>query len=152
MKQPITLEYPRSLSLASSVQAEIPAGRLEDIPTIGSSLTRAMRHAGVVPAGPLIQHTQLTVEGPRHFLLRQAREYPEGVAGFTSSAEQTLPQCVFARFEGEAADIGIVYSAIEVFAYEREIDLTGEFHLVFVQQVDLHVTVDVFASTPASRL
>ncbi len=110
-----------------------------------------MRHAGLVPSGPLIQHTHLTAKGPRHFLLRQTRERPTAIAGFTSSEEQALPLCVFARFEGEAADFGIVYSAIEVYAYEREIDLTGEFHLVFVEQADLHVTVDVFASTPATR-
>ncbi|KAA0961998.1 hypothetical protein FQ142_01245 [Microbacterium sp. ANT_H45B] len=142
------MQYPRELSLAVTVSAEIPMTDLGDVAAIGSALTRAMRRKEMAPAGPLIQHTAVTIDGTRNFVMRQTRaEEPREVPGYVTSAAHALAHCVLARFEGDASELGIVYSAIAVYAYEHEIDLTGEFHLVFVEQVDLEVTVDVFAST-----
>ncbi|KJQ55160.1 hypothetical protein RS85_00934 [Microbacterium sp. SA39] len=85
------------------------------------------------------------------FSVRPRRSLRASPASLPAWRNRYRSACSLARFEGEASDLGIVYSAIEVYAYEMELDLTGEFHLIFIEQVDLHVTVDVFASTLASR-
>lgn len=147
MRNPIIIHHPRELSLVSTVGAAVAVDDLGQARTIAAKLTRDMRHAGSSPAGPVIQNVHVTAGGTTHMLMRQTRETPGTITGYVSHPPRTVTDCVLARFDGAATDLGIVYSALAVYAYEHEIDLTGDFHLVFVNQDELNLTVDVFAST-----
>lgn len=153
MNTPVMTQYPRDLSLATTVSTLIDSTGAGDLSDVGAALVRAMHRRGMSPTGPLIQHTTLTTDGTRSEIMRQSRaEEPILIDGFTTTPARSLSQCVFAHFVGAAADLGVAYSAIAVFAYEHEIVLTGEFHSVFVEQQELHLIVDIFASTALTRV
>lgn len=53
--------------------------------------------------------------------------------------------CVLARFRGDVSDLDVVYSKINVFVYENEVELDGTIYLVFTDEDGTTVEVDAFA-------
>ncbi len=148
MTHAIDVTYPRTLTLQNVAHTAFDPQDPVDIKRRAMRLSQAIRAGDAAPVGPLIQRTRADDDVPSHELLRQASgplaNMPETV-GFTRDLR--LPDCVLAQFRGAAADLPIVYSKFAVFAYEQELQLSGTFYTVIVDDDGASVRADVFAAT-----
>lgn len=152
MNKAIEIQFPRTLLLDNVVHTRADPNDPTRFQEAVVGLNRFIRAQGAAPRGPLVQVTQVAEEPgaePRSSeLLRQASLPISGDADrYRFSARLEVAGCVLARFQGDAADLHIVYNKLAVFSYENDIPLSGRFHAVFLEQEGPALSADVFAST-----
>lgn len=59
-------------------------------------------------------------------------------------AELRITNCLLARFNDEAENLRFASNKLTLFAYENDLELTGETYMVMLKQQDKNLLVDVF--------
>jgi effector-binding domain-containing protein len=58
--------------------------------------------------------------------------------------ELRITDCLLARFDGEPDNLRFASMKCALYAYENDLELTGETYTVFVKQEENHIVADVF--------
>ena len=78
-------------------------------------------------------------------MMRQVNTYLNNVeAPYKMKSVIKLSNCIYCRYIGEESKIKFGYDKIGVTAFEENIDLTGNYYTIFVDQQDDIITADIF--------
>ena len=153
MSKTIETLYPKTLLLENVVSTRAEVDSPVSMQKAASGLSHFIRTSGARPTGPLIQVT-VVGDGPdadretdSEFLRQASTPITGDGSKYAYTARISLPGCVLARFHGQALDFHIVFNKLAVFAYEHDLELSGKFFAVFVNEDGTTLTADVFAST-----
>ncbi|RWZ52505.1 hypothetical protein ELQ90_00660 [Labedella phragmitis] len=153
MRRTIGTEYPRTLVLENVVRRRIRALDPGHVRDTAVALVRDIRDSGGTPRGPLVQRltpraNEDHVVAHETALMRQSAT-PLSPADLPPDVEVEprveVSDCILVRFRGDVSDLDVVYSKINVSAYENEIELDGTVYLVFAGEDGTSVEVDAFA-------
>lgn len=152
MTRTIEIEFPRTLLLENVASVPLQAVDPRDVTSAAARVARFIRDAGARPVGPTIHRVTAVLESDgtqrvRSALMRQADQRLSGVPGVLVESRIEVPNCVLARFRGDAHDVDMVHLKINVFAYENGIELEGTVYLVFAGEDGTSIEVDAFAPT-----
>lgn len=123
----------------------------EDLKTISPDkiitlLNTQLMSKGAKPVGPLINHTK--AEGGHNYIsfILQADRQVNVDSPYQFKSQQTIKNCLFARFEGLEFNIDYAYQKLNVYAYENNIELKPESYSVVTSPVDKkgEISVDIF--------
>ena len=117
-----------------------------------SKMDNEIRTKGARPVGPLIQYSNSKSEDEsismQMCFMLQADKYVNHLTPpYTMEPVILVTDCIYIRFIGLEEDIHYAYQKIEVYAYEREIILTGDSYTIFLDSSDKGmITADIFMS------
>ena len=58
--------------------------------------------------------------------------------------EVRIPNCLLARFNDEAEKLQFATNKLTLYAYENDLELTGETYIVLIEQQENNLLADVF--------
>lgn len=98
--------------------------------------------------GPLVSRNKILKNNMQKVSFFQQVQTPLDAHPPYEFDEQIIVEnCLFTRFEGKAYDADFAYHKIQVYAYEKGINLFGESYSVFLeeeQNKDNNVIIDIF--------
>ena len=118
---------------------------------IVEQMKNQLKNKGTTSIGPLIQYidTQNTYVGDSSMSLSfmlQAKQFIHNIDhGFRMEAVISVKNCMYVRFQGLEADLGIAYQKMMVEAYEKNIKLKGSSYTIFVESdIEGYIVADIF--------
>lgn len=115
-----------------------------------SKMNNVFRMKNVRQVGPLIQSSVMNRYSEEKLnievnLMLQANEYFDAPKPYRMKESIVIPNCVYARFHGSEEDMKYAYQKIEVYAYEKDIELLGDSYTVYLDSnEDGTIIVDIF--------
>lgn len=109
-----------------------------------------MKSKGLEPYGPLVIKVAMTYEngGPqeKRDIMVQLRNAPDTVEPpHTFMRSIRVENCLLARYRGELFNLPMASRKIQVYAFENDIDLSGDVYTAIVEQNEIGILADVFA-------
>ena len=77
-------------------------------------------------------------------LLIQAHNYKAYKSAFEAIDRLEVPNCLYARFEGNPEDIQFAHSKLDLYFYENDLGQTGEVYSVMVEDSQDFSVIDIF--------
>lgn len=140
----------KTLKLANVLIANLNSEDVQDMAFL-EKMDNYIKAKGCQPVGPMVQYTGVVETGNGEVdlnlrILRQASGYINKTeAPYTMEAELRAPNCLYVRFIGPQNKLNIAYQKLAVFAYEEEIELTGNTYTVYVNQLENEdIVADIF--------
>ena len=150
MPEKMEINDNKTLKLSNVLGRIITENEYSDVIKIVELMEGYIKSKGYFPVGPLIQCICVDVDSignprMRMKLLRQSSNYINHIeAPYTMESIIRITQCFYIHFTGDESKIKLAYDKIRVYAYEHDIELTGNSYTVFVDRVDDTVIADIF--------
>ncbi|MEE1281547.1 MAG: hypothetical protein UHK60_04730 [Acutalibacteraceae bacterium] len=150
MPKPITISDNKTLKLSNVLIKKIQEDEFTEFGKIVELMENYVKSKGAVPIGPLVQYTKFDIDEEGNsevnvILLRQADKFINHVESpYKMKSIMRVKNCLYAHFVGEESKLQFAYDKMSVYAYENDINLTGENYTVFVNQIDDDIVADIF--------
>ena len=150
MDKGIEIAENKVLKLKNVLSKEFITGETAETQKSMHMFETYIRSKGLEPYGPMIIRSSVTFENgrprERKEMMVQLRNAPDKVEppyAFTESLR--VEKCLLARYRGDAFNLPMAHGKIQVYAFEKEIDLAGETYTIVVEQNEKGILADVFA-------
>lgn len=109
-----------------------------------------IKSKGAQPIGALIQYTSVEISESGEpkvtvKLMRQVSTFIDNVEPlYTMEPLLRVKNCLFVRFMGEESKLKSAYDKLQLYAYEKDIELKGNCYTIFVEQNEDTLVADIF--------
>ena len=123
---------------------------LENLDITVEQMENYIKSKGSQPIGPLIQHTESTVNEQGELdivikLLRQSSNFIQHVElPYEMKSIIRVKDCMYVRYTGPESKLKFAYDKINLTAFEEDIELKGDSYTIFVDQDEDNIIADVF--------
>ncbi len=144
----IQVSESKTLKLTNVLSRRIMPEEFANINLIVTQMDNFIRSHDAQPIGPLVQHILVT-KGPKPepqmYLLRQANQMiPRLDPQYHMDAVLRVKDCLYARYMGPMSRNDLAAQKLNIYAFEKDIKLSGSVYSIFVNQDDDEGVVDVF--------
>jgi hypothetical protein len=144
----------KTLKLTNVLSRTIRADELGNLQLIVTQMQNYIKSNGAQPVGPLIQYGAMEVNSvtgatePKIQILCQASQMITRLDPmYHMDAVLRVKNCLYAHFVGPSDKLALVYSKLNVMAYEQDIKTTGATYTIYVKQDIDEMVTDVFMET-----
>ncbi|MCL2143278.1 MAG: hypothetical protein FWH44_03360 [Methanomassiliicoccaceae archaeon] len=149
MDREITIVEDKVLKLKNVLSKELVSGDPAETQKSAHMFETYIRSKGLEPYGPMIIKTSVTFEDgrprERKEIMVQIRDVPKKVEppyAFTELLR--VENCLLARYRGDTFNLPMAYGKMQVYAFEKEMDIAGETYTIVVEQNENSILADVF--------
>lgn len=146
----INVQINKTLKLSNVMIKKLQDDEIEKFQLEVGKIQNYIKAKGAMPVGPLIQHTNVFVNGSGELdieikLLLQSNNFIHNIEPpYQMESLIRVKNCMYARFQGEESNLKFAYDKINLIAFEEDIQLKGDSYTVFVDQQDDFIIADVF--------
>ena len=139
----------KTLKLTNVLSRLVRPEELGNLPVILTQMQNFMKSNGAQPIGPLVQTITVTPEHEmKMFLMQQATQFiPQMEPGYHMDAILRVKNCLYAHYTGPMSYSNLASQKLDIYAFEHEIETTGDSYTVYVNQDDDNGVLDVFMET-----
>lgn len=140
----------KTLKLMNVLVKSLNEEDLENLDITVEQMENYIKSKGSQPIGPLIQHTESTVNEQGELdivikLLRQSSNFIQHVElPYEMKSIIRVKDCMYVRYTGPESKLKFAYDKINLTAFEEDIELKGDSYTIFVDQDEDNIIADVF--------
>ena len=141
----------KTLKLTNVVSRRIQPEEFNNMQIVLTQLHNFIKSSGAQPLGPIIQCVKIPAgpnPQPEVYMMQQATQLiPRMEAGYTMDAVLRVRNCLYAHYTGPMSYSNLASQKLDIYAFEHEIETTGDSYTVYVNQDDDNGVLDVFMET-----
>lgn len=140
----------KSFRLNNVLEVLIDSENFVEFNVLVENMEHYIRSKGAMPVGPLIQKTEFEILETgeidvKIYLMRQADKFICNVTEpYKMSSVIKAKNCLYVRYTGPEDKLKFAYDKINLFAFEKDIELKNVNYTIFVNQEDEDMVADVF--------
>ena len=141
----------KTLKLTNVLSRRVDPNELSSVGVILTQMQNFIKSHSAMPVGPVIQCVKFSA-GPSpepeiYFMMQVNQLIPRLEPGYQQDAVLRVKGCLYAHFTGPMDHSALAGQKLNIYAYEHEIELTGNVYTIFVNQDEDEGIVDVFMET-----
>ena len=139
----------KTLKLTNVLSREVRGDEMANMPLVLTQMHNFIKSNGAQPIGPLVQTVTVTPEHEmKMFLMQQSTQFiPQMEPGYHMDAVLRVKNCLYAHYTGPMSYSNLASQKLDIYAFEHEIETTGDSYTVYVNQDDDNGVLDVFMET-----
>ena len=139
----------KTLKLTNVLSREVRGDEMANMPLVLTQMHNFIKSNGAQPIGPLVQTVTVTPEHEmKMFLMQQVNQLiPRLDPGYQMDALLRVRNCLYAHYTGPMSYSNLASQKLDIYAFEHEIETTGDSYSVYVNQDDDNGVLDVFMET-----
>ena len=141
----------KTLKLTNVLARKIEAEEFANLQIVLTQMQNFMKSNNAQPIGPMIQCVKIPGgpnPQPEVYMMQQTTQLiPRMEPGYTQDAVLRVKGCLYAHYTGPMSQSGLASQKLNIFAFENELELTGDVYTIFVNQDDDDAVVDIFMET-----
>ena len=141
----------KTLKLTNVLARKIDASELGNLGVILTQMQNFIKSHSAMPVGPVIQCVKITSgpnPEPQIYMMQQVNQLiPRLDPGYQMDALLRVRNCLYAHYTGPMSYSNLASQKLDIYAFEHEIETTGDSYTVYVNQDDDNGVLDVFMET-----
>ena len=139
----------KTLKLTNVLSREIRPEEMASLPVVLTQMHNFIKSNNAQPIGPIIQSFALGEDHQMHlYMMQQATQLiPQMDPGYHMDAILRVKNCLYAHYTGPMSYSNLASQKLDIYAFEHEIETTGDSYTVYVNQDDDNGVLDVFMET-----
>ena len=141
----------KTLKLTNVLARRIAPEEFANLPIVLTQMTNFIRSQNAMPVGPLIQCVKMH-GGPNpgadiYFMQQVNQLLPRLDPGYEMDAVLRVRNCLYAHYTGPMSRSNLASQKLDIYAFEHEIECTGNSYSIYVNQDEDDGVLDVFMET-----
>ena len=141
----------KTLMLTNVLSRLVRPEELGNLPVILTQMQNFIRSHDAMPVGPIVQCVKMR-KGPNptaeiYFMQQVNQLIPRLDPGYQMDALLRVRNCLYAHYTGPMSYSSLASQKLDIYAFEHEIETTGDSYTVYVNQDDDDAVIDVFMET-----
>ena len=141
----------KTLKLTNVLSRRVDPNELSSVGVILTQMQNFIKSHSAMPVGPVIQCVKFSA-GPSpepeiYFMMQVNQLIPRLDPGYQMDALLRVRNCLYAHYTGPMSYSNLASQKLDIYAFEHEIETTGDSYTVYVNQDDDNGVLDVFMET-----
>ena len=145
----------KTLKLTNVLARKIEAEEFANLQIVLTQMQNFMKSNNAQPIGPMIQCIKMSGgpnPQPEVYMMQQTTQLiPRMEPGYTQDAVLRVKGCLYAHYTGPMSQSGLASQKLNIFAFENELELTGDVYTIFVILTGFLIVYLLFWSTKNYR-
>ena len=141
----------KTLKLTNVLARKVEANELGNMQLILTQMYNFIKSHSAMPIGPIVQCVKFTSgpnPEPQIYMMQQVNQLiPRLDPGYQMDALLRVRNCLYAHYTGPMSYSNLASQKLDIYAFEHEIETTGDSYSVYVNQDDDNGVLDVFMET-----
>ena len=141
----------KTLKLTNVLARKVEGNDFANLPVILTQMQNFIRSHNAMPVGPIIQCVKMkagpTPDAEIYFMQQVNQLIPRLDPGYEMDAVLRVRNCLYAHYTGPMSYSNLASQKLDIYAFEHEIETTGDSYSVYVNQDDDNGVLDVFMET-----
>lgn len=141
----------KTLKLTNVLSRKIQPEEFANLQVVLTQMHNFIKSNNAQPMGPLVQCIRMS-SGPNpqpeiYFLQQTTQLISRMDPGYQMDAVLRVRNCLYAHYTGPMSRSSLASQKLDIFAFENELELTGNVYTIFVNQDEDESVIDVFMET-----
>ena len=139
----------KTLKLTNVLSREIHPEEMASLPVVLTQMHNFIKSNNAQPIGPIVQAMVVGEDRQMHlYMMQQATQMiTQMEPGYHMDAVLRVKNCLYAHYTGPMSYSNLASQKLDIYAFEHEIETTGDSYSVYVNQDDDNGVLDVFMET-----
>ena len=141
----------KTLKLTNVLARKVEGNDFANLPVILTQMQNFIRSHNAMPVGPIIQCVKLkagpTPDAEVYFMQQVNQLIPRMDPGYEMDAVLRVRNCLYAHYTGPMSHSNLASQKLDIYAFEHELELTGNVYSIYVNQDEDDGVLDVFMET-----
>ena len=139
----------KTLKLTNVLSREIHPEEMASMPVVLTQMHNFIKSNNAQPIGPIVQAMVVGEDHQMHlYMMQQATQFiGQMEQGYHMDAVLRVKNCLYAHYTGPMSYSNLASQKLDIYAFEHEIETTGDSYTVYVNQDDDNGVLDVFMET-----
>ena len=141
----------KTLKLTNVLSRVVRPEELANLPVILTQMQNFIRSHNAMPVGPIIQCVKMkagpTPDAEIYFMQQVNQLIPRLDPGYEMDAVLRVRNCLYAHYTGPMSHSNLASQKLDIYAFEHELELTGNVYSIYVNQDEDDGVLDVFMET-----
>ena len=141
----------KTLKLTNVLWRRIQPEEFANLQVVLTQIHNFIKSNNAQPIGPLVQCVKIPSgpnPQPEIYMLQQANQLiPRMDPGFSMDAVLRVRNCIYAHYTGPMNRSSLASQKLDIYAFEHELELSGNVYTIYVNQDEDDGVVDVFMET-----
>ena len=141
----------KTLKLTNVLARKVEGNDFANLPVILTQMQNFIRSHNAMPVGPIIQCVKMRT-GPNPtadiYFMQQVNQLITRLdPGYEMDAVLRVRNCLYAHYVGPMDHSSLASQKLDIYAFENEIERTGDVYSIYVNQDEDEGVLDVFMET-----
>ena len=141
----------KTLKLTNVLARKVDGSELGNLPVVLTQMQNFIRSHNAMPVGPIIQCVKMRT-GPNPtadiYFMQQVNQLITRLdPGYEMDAVLRVRNCLYAHYVGPMDHSSLASQKLDIYAFENEIERTGDVYSIYVNQDEDEGVLDVFMET-----
>ena len=141
----------KTLKLTNVLSRKVEVEDMGNLAIVLTQMQNFIRSHDAMPVGPIVQCVKMR-KGPNptaeiYFMQQVNQLIPRLDPGYQMDALLRVRNCLYAHYTGPMSYSNLASQKLDIYAFEHEIETTGDSYTVYVNQDDDNGVLDVFMET-----
>ena len=141
----------KTLKLTNVLSRRIQPEEFANLQVVLTQMVNFIKSNNAQPIGPLVQCVKVP-SGPNpqpeiYFMQQVNQLIPRLDPGYQMDAVLRVRNCLYAHYTGPMSRSSLASQKLDIYAFENELELSGNVYTIFVNQDEDEGVVDVFMET-----
>ena len=141
----------KTLKLTNVLSRKVEVEDMGNLAIVLTQMQNFIRSHDAMPVGPIVQCVKMR-KGPNptaeiYFMQQVNQLIPRLDPGYQMDALLRVRNCLYAHYTGPMSYSNLASQKLDIYAFEHEIETTGDSYSVYVNQDDDNGVLDVFMET-----
>ena len=139
----------KTLNLTNVLSREIHPEEMASLPVVLTQMHNFIKSNNAQPIGPIVQAMVVGEDRQMHlYMMQQATQFiGQMEQDYHMDAVLRVKNCLYAHYTGPMSYSNLASQKLHIYAFEHEIETTGDSYTVYVNQDDDNGVLDVFMET-----
>lgn len=139
----------KTLKLTNVLSREIHPEEMASLPVVLTQMHNFIKSNNAQPIGPIVQAMVVGEDRQMHlYMMQQATQFiGQMEQDYHMDAILRVKNCLYAHYTGPMSYSNLASQKLDIYAFEHEIETTGDSYTVYVNQDDDNGVLDVFMET-----
>lgn len=139
----------KTLKLTNVLSREIHPEEMASLPVVLTQMHNFIKSNNAQPIGPIVQAMVVGEDRQMHlYMMQQATQFiGQMEQDYHMDAVLRVKNCLYAHYTGPMSYSNLASQKLDIYAFEHEIETTGDSYTVYVNQDDDNGVLDVFMET-----
>ena len=139
----------KTLKLTNVLSREIHPEEMASLPVVLTQMHNFIKSNNAQPIGPIVQAMVVGEDRQMHlYMMQQATQFiGQMEQDYHMDAILRVKNCLYAHYTGPMSYSNLASQKLDIYAFEHEIETTGDSYSVYVNQDDDNGVLDVFMET-----
>ena len=139
----------KTLKLTNVLSREIHPEEMASLPVVLTQMHNFIKSNNAQPIGPIVQAMVVGEDRQMHlYMMQQATQFiGQMEQDYHMDAVLRVKNCLYAHYTGPMSYSNLASQKLDIYAFEHEIETTGDSYSVYVNQDDDNGVLDVFMET-----